>query len=85
MIILQGAAITILWSHIVFIKLKDERWYIEDQWDDKTPLSAKRAPLPPAELGVDKNTGIPHQQEIQSTAPQSRQAGVTPMPPAGGR
>ena len=57
-------------GHYLFVKLKDQKWYIEDQWDDKTPRSPKRVPLSPNDKG-----GYEHSQQgtgDQGTAPQSK-------------
>lgn len=42
-------------GHWIFIKLKDEKWYIEDQWEDRTPRPVhNKLPMPPSEQSEEK-------------------------------
>lgn len=41
-------------GHWIFIKLRDEKWYIEDQWNDAPRSVHKKLPLPPAEQPEEK-------------------------------
>jgi hypothetical protein len=73
-------------GHWIFIKLSDEKWYIEEQWEDKPQKARRKTPLPPAEASAEKLT---HAHGAQ-TPPQRQQArpsgqpGLTPVPPSGG-
>jgi hypothetical protein len=72
-------------GHWIFIKLRDEKWYIEEQWNDKTTKVKKRPPLPPSEHAVQNH--MHHATPAQSDKPPGKTAvqtqGLTPMPPAG--
>ena len=68
-------------GHWIFIKLKEEKWYIEEQWDDDSRKTKKRAPLPPAEPTVEQHL---HQADKPSGAA-SGQTQPSPPPPEAGR
>ena len=81
-------------GHWIFIKLREEKWYIEEQWDDKSPGSAKRVPLPPSKPKTEKHTehthtGVSQRREtgVQTNTPTGKGVapvpGLTPPPQAG--
>jgi hypothetical protein len=85
-------------GHWIFVRLKEEKWYIEEQWEDTSPFVKKRAPLPP---GPAPSNMIPEPQTPSAPSVQKSQLppstqpekfppqastpsyGVTPVPPAG--
>jgi len=73
-------------GHWIYIKLSDQKWYIEEQWDDKSPKVRKRPPLPPSEPTVEKHMHGPlagsAQGGKQPAKTSGQTQGVTPVPPA---
>ncbi|MDA8103759.1 MAG: TraV family lipoprotein [Nitrospiraceae bacterium] len=66
-------------GHWIFIKLKDEKWYIEDQWEDAPGGTRKRPPLPQAEPA---ETHLRHADKHSGPLPGETQPSP-PAPPAG--
>lgn len=76
-------------GHWIFVKLEDEKWYIEDQWADTSHLTKKRAPLPPSAgsglLGDGQTPPAQPQvaQEPPATQQPAGQHGLMPVPAGG--
>jgi hypothetical protein len=77
-------------GHWIFVRLKEERWYIEEQWEDSSPLRKKRAALPPpvpapSNPAAEMQAAQPSPVRTETSGAQSPPAphGLTPVPQAG--
>ena len=76
-------------GHWIFVRLKEEKWYIEEQWEDSSsPLLRKRPALPPASeaSSAAAEAQIPPEPSLKSGSSSaqssSRTQGLAPVPPA---
>jgi hypothetical protein len=75
-------------GHWIFVRLKEEKWYIEEQWEDSSTLVRKRPALPPASEASNAaaEAQIPPEPSLKSgsssTQSSSRTQGLAPVPPA---
>ncbi|HAM52336.1 MAG TPA: hypothetical protein DCP92_17190 [Nitrospiraceae bacterium] len=75
-------------GHWIFVRLKEEKWYIEEQWEDSSPLVRKRSVLPPASeaSSAAAEAQAPPESSLKSgsssTQASSRTQGLAPVPPA---
>lgn len=81
-------------GHWIFVRLKEERWYIEDQWGDSPTQQQgnRKLPLPPSTETLSAPTGeaTPSQPpplgaQIIGTPSEPPAQGLTPLPPQGGK